>query len=788
MASEYRDCTQRCCDPFKTHRKIVLSSLRPLPRLFVETSDPIYNFTQSSKICTNCLKKINKCDEPHKLFRKVESSGSDSSYTSNSSPMWRHSLKWPDKNKEIQRRDDCDFPLKMYTGAETSKETQHISPHIAAHKSFAAPTTIASTLPPLPPLPSVAVPGSGPQDFAHLSTTHKSGLSAHIPTYRVGIHDAPFLLSRHGHSSHSHFSKNTPQDLSAHSTAGAEKAIPMELTPHTSSHYKPLPHIQTVVSQGVNNSPVGTLMSAYQADRLSPYYRVPDSLINLQGPSAVLVSSFGGEVGVSTPHSISQTTSLVHAQSTMSAQNSATNLTTMPGVSLAASVSLPGGMSPAVNTTVSQSSLLPTDCVATPTVSSACAVSQAEVKKKRNEHLEQLKMSTGQGGDGSQQTVGPHRDLVRQALQAVVTHPQHKTGNDQEVIEYNYTAGDIAELLMMNIQVNASLQAMNKNTVPPEPGTGQVLLLQPAAVDDTNCLQPQLTSPKQRRRSRLTDEAQVERRIRIALRMREKRAEESEEQKRLRRIREAERMRHKRATEDDIQKIRRRQDAAVRARNRRASMSPEERVIDRQKAADRMRLRRATESDDQKVIRRLKAAERMRKRRASETPEQRSLRRQNIALRMKARRRRKDEESLNVPSSLGMGGSIALLHVDPSIPSLSLGHGPSGISTVDMTQLTHPLPLHKNIPSTQEQNMSHPLSLHKHPLVSQISPATPTSVSTSLATLSTSSHSHLQPVSLHKAPNYHNLPQLLHYHQHHTSSHQHQHNPQQHLQQRHHQQ
>ncbi|XP_042240675.1 uncharacterized protein LOC121878482 isoform X5 [Homarus americanus] len=731
MASEYRDCTQRCCDPFKTHRKIVLSSLRPLPRLFVETSDPIYNFTQSSKICTNCLKKINKCDEPHKLFRKVESSGSDSSYTSNSSPMWRHSLKWPDKNKEIQRRDDCDFPLKMYTGAETSKETQHISPHIAAHKSFAAPTTIASTLPPLPPLPSVAVPGSGPQDFAHLSTTHKSGLSAHIPTYRVGIHDAPFLLSRHGHSSHSHFSKNTPQDLSAHSTAGAEKAIPMELTPHTSSHYKPLPHIQTVVSQGVNNSPVGTLMSAYQADRLSPYYRVPDSLINLQGPSAVLVSSFGGEVGVSTPHSISQTTSLVHAQSTMSAQNSATNLTTMP------------------------------------------------------------------------------------------------------------------ELLMMNIQVNASLQAMNKNTVPPEPGTGQVLLLQPAAVDDTNCLQPQLTSPKQRRRSRLTDEAQVERRIRIALRMREKRAEESEEQKRLRRIREAERMRHKRATEDDIQKIRRRQDAAVRARNRRASMSPEERVIDRQKAADRMRLRRATESDDQKVIRRLKAAERMRKRRASETPEQRSLRRQNIALRMKARRRRKDEESLNgeesemltrslssrlikneifgnnvvhhensdganvnmnqashistpqlvtptshilVPSSLGMGGSIALLHVDPSIPSLSLGHGPSGISTVDMTQLTHPLPLHKNIPSTQEQNMSHPLSLHKHPLVSQISPATPTSVSTSLATLSTSSHSHLQPVSLHKAPNYHNLPQLLHYHQHHTSSHQHQHNPQQHLQQRHHQQ
>lgn len=746
----------------------------------------------------------------------------------------------------------------MYTGAETSKETQHITPHIAAHKSSLASTSSVSTL------SSVALSVSGgAQDLAQPHLSHKSGLSAHIPTYRVGLHaphhsvvkgldhDIPSLAARHHiHASHStQLSKSAPQDLSAHATAAAGKTLPQELTPHTSTHHKPLPHIHTVVSQGMNPSPIGTLIPAHQADRGSPYFRVPDSVISVQGPSAVLVSTVGE--GIASTHPTSQTTTLVHAQSTLPVQSTATNLTTMPTTSLAANVSLPGGVNPAVATTLSQTNMLTGECIATPhNVSSNCAVAQTNlrnVKKEKAEQLEGMGMTAGQGGNGIQQTEGPHRDLVRQALQAVVTHPQQKTGNDQEVIEYNYTAGDIAELLMMNIQVNASLQAMNKSTVPPETGSGQVVVLQPAAVDETNSLQPQLQTPK-RRRPKMSEDAQVERRTRIALRMREKRAGESEEQKRLRRIREAERMRRKRATEDEIQKLRRRQEAAARARNRRASMSPEERIIDRQKAADRMRLRRATESDEAKAIRRLKAAERMRKRRASETPEQRAMRRQNIALRMKVRRKRKIDEDLEdiqpseiitrnmaskalksennrnnavhqgnsgtvtnmnsnqssnisnsqlvtptshilVPSSIGVGGSIAVpvLEVDPTLPAISLGNS-SGLSTVDMTQLSQPLSLHKSVSTTQEQERRLPLSLHKHVAVSQESSPSATSapVATLLSSMNTSSHSHMEPIPLHKTTNYHHhLPHLLHYHQHHTSSQHHHQHHHQHLQQRH---
>lgn len=318
------------------------------------------------------------------------------------------------------------------------------------------------------------------------------------------------------------------------------------------------------------------------------------------------------------------------------------------------------------------------------------------------------------------------------------------------------------ELLMMNIQVNASLQAINKGgSGTPEVGSGQVVMLQPAAVDDMNSMHQQQLTPKQRRRPKLSEDAQIERRIRIAMRMREKRATETDDVKRLRRLREAERMRRKRATEDDDTKEQRRREAAARARNRRASMSLEERIMDRQRAADRMRLRRATESDEAKILRRLKAAERMRKRRAAETPEQRNIRRQKIAMRMKVRRKCKSEGSINgddessdivpltrsitsrygkggsapnsvtspgssepitsvdseqsvnistpenvtssshvyVPSTIGVGGSIAVLQVDP-LASMSVAHS-SGLSTVDVSHLSQPLSLQKSTSQAQ---------------------------------------------------------------------------------------
>lgn len=690
------------------------------------------------------------------------------------------------------------YSVKMYTGSGISKETQHISPHIAAHKSSLAPTSSVSSL------TSVGLNSGGPYDLVH-HHINKGGFNNHIPTYKVGMHqphqsiakgldhDEVSSMGRHGHAAMSHHCRSAPQDLSAHA-AGTDKTMPLELTPHSSIHHKPLPHIHTVVSQGVSGNQIGSLMPAHQTDRGSPYFRVPDSVINVQGPSAVLVSS-GGEGVSSSSHSISHASSMVHA---VSSHNVATNLTTMPPASLATTVSLPGG----VASTMSNSHMMPNECSAASNVSTGCVMPHSDLRDVKKEKAEQLE---GMGLAAGQRQVchpeGPHRDLVRQALQAVVTNPQHKT-----------------ELLMMNIQVNASLQAMNKGNVPPEQEAGEVVMLQPAEVDETSSVTSFSQSPK-RRRPKLSDEAQAERRIRIALRMREKRAEESDEQKKLRRIREAERMRRKRAAEDEEQKVRRRLEAAARARNRRASMTMEERIQDRERAAERMRLRRATESPDSKTVRRVKAAERMRKRRATETPEQRNQRRQNIAVRMKARRKRKSEESINgddepevlnqstnarlvktedtrsathqessepvvnvnpnhstpqtvtssphlyVPSTIGAGGgSVAVLHMDSSLPSMSLGHPPNpGLSTVDMTQLGQPLSLQKTSSANQEQ---------KQAVATQDTPTSMSSQETSsLSSFITIPHSTLEPLSLHKASSYHHhIPHLLHYHQQHSSS------------------
>ncbi|XP_068205875.1 protein split ends-like isoform X2 [Palaemon carinicauda] len=743
----------------------------------------------------------------------------------------------------------------MYAGTEANKETHNISPHIAAHKSSLAATSAPTNL------TNVVLSGSSssPHDVAS-----NKGLSPHIPTYRVGIHvphhsvvkgldtDGHLLLPRHCYGNlPSNLSKSAPQDLSAHAAGGSEKAVPLELTPHTSTHHKPLPHIHTVVSQAMNSSHVGSVIPAHQSDRGSPYYRVQDPVISVQGQSCILVSTVGE--GVSCHQPTSQAATLVHTQTSMPTQISATNLTTMSAASIAGTVTLPSHGHPLMASTIPQGHIMLTDCTSASAVGDEhTSALSLEPKKEKMESLENMNVSVNNEGDGTQlsvgnqqsvgsqhgtvqqslspqqhmenqqQSSGPQRDLVRQALQAVVTHPQHKTGNDQEVIEYNYTAGDIAELLMMNIQVNASLHTVNKGGPPPETGA-QVVVLQPAAVEDTGDLQCTVGTPKQRRRPKLTEEAQSERRNKIASRMREKRAGENDDQKRLRRLREAERMRRKRATESDESKLRRRLEAAARARHRRATMSPEERVLDRQKAAARMRLRRATESDEAKAMRRMKAAERMRKRRANETPEQRAHRRQNIAMRMKTRRKQKpgddgvngedqDVNNMNsrlikcesenaspnqhgqdplvnvstgqtthlstaqlvqqgshvaIPSSVGVGGSIALLHVDGAIPQVAITPT-SVLSTVDMAQLTQsqPLPLHKSV-STSEHQVCEPIPLQKHIVASHES-------STS-ATLSTAS-THLQcvtsisePIPLHKASSHHHH-HLVHY-QHSSTSH-----------------
>jgi len=169
---------------------------------------------------------------------------------------------------------------------------------------------------------------------------------------------------------------------------------------------------------------------------------------------------------------------------------------------------------------------------------------------------------------------------------------------------------------------------------------------------DPLAMTPSSHSPKRTAKtSKLSEEEQSAKRLKLALLMRQKRANESEEQKVRRRKREAERMRKRRSMEDELQKVKRREEAADRARMRRASMSAEQRQQDRKKAAERMRIRRKNEGCNQKILRRKRAAERMRVRRAEESPDQKAARRQYSAQRMKTRRCKKNSANLSAPTS-----------------------------------------------------------------------------------------------------------------------------------------
>ncbi|CAL4091061.1 unnamed protein product, partial [Meganyctiphanes norvegica] len=408
---------------------------------------------------------------------------------------------------------------KMYAGNESNKDTLHVSPHIAAHRSS-------------PPGP----------------------LSAHIPTYRVGTQSVLNLKSMDMQSSQgvvysssnlpSHLSKNGPQDLSAHSSTHVpEKGTVTSVSTH---YQKNLPHIHTVVSQGMSST---QLLPAHITDRTS-YYRMPDSVVGIQAPSAILVStnaesylpdsqssqtSVIGHNGTNPNLGISSTTGLpaplpAHSSSSTSPSygnamqiNSGTifrieknsqrleNLTTMT------SHTPPPQQihqqqhqqqlqlqqqQPQQQQQQQQQHQQPQQQQQHQQAQSHQHQEQQEqqhqqqhqpqhphqlriqhehqshqqqqVLQQQSEHQQQQPQPQQQQQHQQQQpqqqqqlssfTTPQRTDLVQQALRAVVSNP-NQTGNDnKEVIEYNYSAGDIAELLMMNIQVSASLQASIKQT------------------------------------------------------------------------------------------------------------------------------------------------------------------------------------------------------------------------------------------------------------------------------------------------------------------------------------
>ena len=260
-------------------------------------------------------------------------------------------------------------------------------------------------------------------------------------------------------------------------------------------------------------------------------------------------------------------------------------------------------------------------------------------------------------------SAGPHLSAellsTQQQIQTVASLP---TTNSQIISSGNLSSLITSQTLGPDNALPVSTSNCSVLSIAPSSGESQIVLEHPGSQK----------SQKRSKSNKLSEEEQMQRRMRLAQLMREKRANESEEQKAKRRIREAERMRRRRSLENEEQKARRRIEAADRARLRRATMSLEQRILDRRKAAERMRLRRQNEGEYQKAQRRKRAAERMRRRRAEESPEERALRRQNLAMRMKSRRRKKSDplDNISVSQSPMLPESLSDMRTLTSITSL----------------------------------------------------------------------------------------------------------------------
>ncbi|KAB7507321.1 hypothetical protein Anas_01236 [Armadillidium nasatum] len=539
------------------------------------------------------------------------------------------------------------------------KDTLHITPHIAAHKSHSQ---------------------SNGESFMETSQDHclsnprLTSIQAigHVPGYRIGIPTSaiftePFQNSRN-QTTHLQVptiftlpsSKSLPQDLSSHSKLSTTHE-------NENTNSKNLSHIHNVGNQNVENITGSFIVPV--PDRSPAYYRLVDgTTISISNQhQTVLVSAQNDD------HSTGHIGHLNSVRQSHHGENSAivtsSGAMTMPSVSDAShshiSVSglsegqlyvVPPQVITNGNSFLSSDSLLP--------------------EKLKNPAIDDVKIESEE-----------HKDLVRQALQAAVVHNSHKSNSGHDIIAYDYGNDDIGdpndclvnedvichstfcsqpnvktqELLLMNVNVNQGQQSGNKlsgsvvvgPSIQENPNGGQVMVLDSSqTIDEAGNILPPIILSSRRRRTRLSEEAQAMRREKIANRMREKRANETQEQKEKRRLREAERMRRKRAQEDELSKERRRREAAERARLRRAKLSNEERELERKKAAARMRLRRQNENEEQKRLRRIKAAERMRKRRSAETPEERATRKHNIALKMKVKRQKKEEKENNEVNSL----------------------------------------------------------------------------------------------------------------------------------------
>jgi len=57
MSKNYKNC---CCNPFYDHKKIILKSLRPIPKHIFDNIAIELGIPSNGSVCTACLKKLQK--------------------------------------------------------------------------------------------------------------------------------------------------------------------------------------------------------------------------------------------------------------------------------------------------------------------------------------------------------------------------------------------------------------------------------------------------------------------------------------------------------------------------------------------------------------------------------------------------------------------------------------------------------------------------------------------------------------------------------------------------------
>ncbi|KAF2365493.1 hypothetical protein FHG87_003747 [Trinorchestia longiramus] len=321
--------------------------------------------------------------------------------------------------------------------ASTHKETLHISPHIAAHKSvpLTSSSCVQSALVDLSSIPASSavltpistnseitayrVNSSTSNGSSILQEFHPSTVGKMIPSSYLSIaqKDRSMLplggMSSTVRTTFTNLARVNPEDLSASSES---KMIPSTSSSAVVSNEYSMSINQQKTSQNLyavaGEVPASLLPSIL--GRNSSYFRASDSP-NLTGqPQAILVSGLVACGDSSIEHASNPTT-----------------LAALPPTSTI--------MGEVLGLVSEQRIKKEEEVVAVRPA--AAAVMQHQLLPVQQQSL-----------SGAQQ----HRDMMRQALQAAVDGGAASKTAEQELIEYSYSAGDIHDLLMLNIASGTS--------------------------------------------------------------------------------------------------------------------------------------------------------------------------------------------------------------------------------------------------------------------------------------------------------------------------------------------